>query len=306
MIKRIALLGGTGFVAKGIIAAASERSDIELIISSRSPEKVQAFLTEYKYQFEVITLKEVEHRQFDIIFNGAGVCDPKVIKDNPELLFKSHEDVDSLILSNLEKYPKTLFFNISSGAVYGEDFTEPAPKKLSYLIPEKLREISGSPTEMYAKTKLYFERKHRALSDYRIVDIRLFSLFHRHIDLESHYFMSQLLKANQERRVFLTSTSDLVKDYSHPSDLLELSLFLDKSEKMNQAFDLTSAAPVKKTKILEFFVAKYHLEVKYEQMSFSGTKLNYYSQSDELTKLGFKPFGTSLHCIEQEMEFITK
>lgn len=306
MIKRIALLGGTGFVAKGIIAAASKRKDIELTVSSRSPEKVVSFLKLYDYEFEAIALDQIESREFDIIINGAGVCDPKVIKENPELLFKSHEDVDALVLRNLEKYPKTLFFNISSGAIYGEDFTNPAPREIPYLVPDQLREITGSPLEMYAKTKIFFERKHRALSSYKIVDIRLFSLFHRHIDLDSHYFMSQLLKASSNKEVFVTSKQNLVKDYNHPEDLLELAIFLDNLGQVNKALDLTSAAAVKKMEILDFFVAKYHLEVEYKEMTFSGTKLNYYSLSDDLRQLGFSPSGTSLECIAREMEFITK
>jgi hypothetical protein len=41
-------------------------------------------------------------------------------------------------------------------------------------------------------------------------------------------------------------------------------------------------------------------------MSFNGTKLNYYSESDDLQRLGFTPTGTSLECIAREMEFLTK
>jgi nucleoside-diphosphate-sugar epimerase len=303
---RIALLGGTGYVARGVISAAKNRSDIELIICSRSLDKVKSFLKVHDYNFEVINLEAVENRDFDIILNGAGVCDPKVIKEKPELLFKSHEDVDDLILRNLKRNPTTLFFNISSGAIYGEDFMEPAPREISYTTPKELRDISGSPAEMYGKTKLFFEKKHRALGQFRIVDIRLFSLFHRHLDLDSHYFMSQLLKANLNQESFITSTQNLIKDYSHPLDLLELCLLLNKIEKINQSYDLSSAAPVKKSEILDFFVAKFHLDVQYQEMSYTGTKLKYYSNSDELERLGFIPFGTSLECIEREMEFITK
>ncbi|MFT6070592.1 MAG: nucleoside-diphosphate-sugar epimerase [Bacteriovoracaceae bacterium] len=306
MIKSIALLGGTGFVARGIIAAANDRKDIKLCVSSRSPSKVLSFLKENNYQCEVISLEEVETRNFDIIINGAGVCDPLIIKENPELLFKSHEDVDALVMRNLKSYPMTLFLNISSGAIYGEDFSKPAPKETPYEVPKLLRDIKGSPLDMYAMTKLFFERKHRELSQFKIVDIRLFSLFHRHIDLDSHYFMSQLLLANKKKETFLTSTENLVKDYSHPQDLIEIGLLLSKKEGINQGFDLTSALPVKKSEILDFFVAKYHLDVKYEQMSFNGTKLNYYSESDDLQRLGFTPTGTSLECIAREMEFLTK
>jgi nucleoside-diphosphate-sugar epimerase len=305
-MKRIALLGGTGFVARGIIAAANNRKDISISIASRNPDKVTSFLKLHNYKFEVISLKEIETREFDIILNGAGVCDPLVIKENPELLFKSHEDVDALILRNLDKYPQTLFFNISSGAVYGEDFTRPAPREIFYEVPLELREITGTPQEMYGKTKLFYERKHRSLKEFRIVDIRLFSLFHRHIDLNAHYFLSQMLKASIDKKVFVTSKQNLVKDYNHPEDLLELALFLNKLEKINKAFDLTSAAVAKKTEILDFFDAKYHLEVEYQEMSFSGTKLNYYSHSSDLGQLGFFPSGTSLECIAREMEFITK
>ncbi|MBK26351.1 MAG: hypothetical protein CME70_20295 [Halobacteriovorax sp.] len=305
MIPRICLIGATGFVGKGLICAAHKREDLKLTLSSRSTDQIQQFLNENDYDFDTIELNKIKSNQFDIIINAAGVCDPKVIQENPELLFKSHRDVDELIIENLRAFPKTLFFNLSSGAVYGADFLEPAPKAIDWNVPDSLEDISGDPASMYSKTKIFFEKKHRDLKDLNIVDVRLFSIFHRHLNIGAHYFLSQLIESLKNKEVFVTSTQNIVKDYVHPVDLLNLAIMLWEKGQINCALDLSSAAPVKKSEIIEYFEQKHQLKVEYKEMEFKGTKVNYYSTSKEALELGFSPLGTSLECIAKEMEHLS-
>ena len=96
------------------------------------------------------------------------------------------EYYDNLILDNLNKYQSTIYINISSGAVYGTDFKKPANSSFTTEI-----DVNNITTiEHYRIAKLNSEVKHRSLSDFKIIDLRIFGFFSRFIELEKDFLLS--------------------------------------------------------------------------------------------------------------------
>jgi len=162
--------------------------------------------------------------------------------------------------------------------------------------------------DSYGIVRIHAEAKHRAHSDLRIADLRVFSYFSRHINLTDGYFITDVLQAILKKQVLITDDSNMVRDYLHPDDLFSMILKCVQAGRINQAFDVGSAAPVSKQEILDYFVAEYGLkyerrEVR-ESASATGRKSNYYSRYDAAARIGYSARFCSMDTIRQEAEYI--
>ncbi|MFH1292382.1 MAG: NAD(P)-dependent oxidoreductase [bacterium] len=307
---KIAILGATSHIAKGLISVFLQRGDFDLHLYARSSEKISDFLTGLKKKSNDNFTIHDDYGNFlkihyDVIINCVGVGTLKKIQGDYTRYFMVTEKYDNLVIQNLcDVNPDTLYISFSSGAIYGSDFS--APFKENTINGLKINHID--PNNYYAISRLNAESKHRSFKDLNIVDLRIFSYFSRFADLEDGYFITELINAVSEKKVFKTDDTNIVRDYISPKDLFSMILKCIETKKINSAFDVFSAKPVEKKEILDYFSAEFNLKYEVDNtLSYTGAtgaKNIYYSTYDKAMKIGYKPEFSSLDVIKQESNYI--
>ncbi|WP_342547065.1 NAD(P)-dependent oxidoreductase [Paenibacillus sp. FSL P2-0089] len=299
--KTIAILGATGHIAKNLILGLAAAQEYELYLFSRSRERMALFLAENQLQerARLCEYNEFAHAaDYDVIINGVGIGDPQNLVQHPFQVFQITEQYDNLILDYLHKNPAAIYINLSSGAVYGSEFDQPATDgKWLKLDPNHL-----SAQEFYGITKLNMEAKHRSLSQHRIVDLRVFGIFSAFIDLNSRYLLTDIIHHLRKGEILHTSPDNIVRDYVHPEDLIQLIKLCMREEAGNEVYDVFSLNPAAKFEILDYFADHYGLRYEIEDNSsynsITGSKNNYYSLNHSATQIGYLPRYTSLQSIQ--------
>jgi nucleoside-diphosphate-sugar epimerase len=302
-IIKIALLGATSHIAKNLIMEFNNKQTNQLFLFARSPEKVIQFQKEYSEiaSLPVYTFKDFNDYHYDIIINCVGIGDPGKLFDEMDSIFAVTESFDQLIIDYLKHInEQALYISLSSGAAYNSSFDQPADE-LSY---SKVSINNLKPTDYYAVAKLNSEAKHRSLYKLNIVDLRIFGFFSRYIALDSKFLMTQIITSIRSKTRLLTSADNIIRDYVHPKDLINLIEMCIERKVINEVFDVYSLNPVVKFAILECFSEKYGLQYQVTDShtiaSATGNKLNYYSTNTKAESIGYKPLISSLDCLIEE------
>ena len=304
--KKIAILGATSHIAKGLIYAFSREERGALFLFARSPEAAAAFMDTHGSTRRPLirTFDDFSSGTYDVIINCVGIGEPQKLRENIGTIFRLTETFDNLILDYLTGHRDTLYINFSSGAAYGTDFSRPTDtdSRSTWNINRLTEE------EFYGIAKLHAEAKHRALKNYNIVDLRIFGYFSRFINLESRYLLTEIISCIRDRREFITGPDDIVRDYVHPQDLASLVVCCITKHALNDVFDVYSRTPVTKVQLLEYFKVTYNLRYRvnsdFQSSTATGVKNYYCSSNKKAEKLGYAPEFTSLECIAQESIFI--
>ena len=249
----IAILGGSSHIARAITPYLLE-SGAEVTLFARNPGKLAASHCRVIGDFA-----ELMNGKYDLLINCIGAGTPKELAGDYNRWFTVLEKFDNLALEYLQKVNRqTLYVMFSSGAVYGRKNLAPAEENSVWeLSPNKI-----AVPDYYALAKIYSEAKHRSLPDLRIADLRIFSFFSRHIELDSGYFMTDLVTAILEDKELTTSPGEMLRDYPHPADLSDLIIRCAGEEKINRAIDVASMKPLSKSDILKLFSEKFSLRYK--------------------------------------------
>lgn len=301
--KKIAILGATGHIAKSLINIFCEKDNYELFLFSRTPTKVEEFLKEYNKIHHVFHLVWFDAYDYDVVINCIGIGDPTEIKNGGIRIFEITEKYDNEVIEYLKTHPDTLYINLSSGAVYGNDF-EMSVNESTYSVLNINNLAIG---DFYSIAKLNSEAKHRALKDFNIVDLRVFGYFSRFIDLNYQYFMNDIIKSVRNNTVIETSLDNIYRDYVNPNDLFALVEICTDRERINDVFDVYSLRPVSKFEILEYFSKDYGLEYTVTNNNFlsvTGKKSNYYSDNKKAEKIGYMPKYMSIDTIKEETGYL--
>ena len=182
------------------------------------------------------------------------------------------------------------------------------PHLQKYTVPEDAFSLDIShvdPTDYYGLAKICAEKRHRSLSQLRIIDIRVFAYFSRFIDLNSRFLLTSLVDCALKKMTFLTHPKNIVRDYIHPFDLYAFINSLAKSSEQNMAVDIYSKSPVTKFELLAFFKEKYGLDYTIED-DFSvtnptGEKDEFYPHRRNDASFDYVPKYSSLEAIEAEL-----
>ena len=305
-MKKIAILGVTGYVGRSLLREFFlENKKHKLFLFSRSKEKLHTHIPEVpkKVEYSIHSYEEFHKEEYDVIINCTGVSSNPDTQKNPYELFKVAEDVDNLIIEYLYRHATALYINISSGVVYGNNFEKSVDEKSITTLPPGFSQ-GGEP---YAITKINAEAKHRALSMFNIVDIRVFGFFGSLVDTDSPFLMSEIVKSLRDKKVFITNKSNIIRDYVSAQDLLVFIKCIIKKGTMNDYFDIYSKKPISKFELLEALTKKYKLVYAVTKEKAIGRKIiaknAYFSKSKKATKiLDYKPERTSLQAILGELE----
>ena len=302
---RVALIGATSHIAKGLIACWSQHQDRELFLYARSPERVREFLNQLeKCQSEVFPIDAFSNNQCDVVVNCVGIGSPQKLKENLEDIFRITSSFDDMILDYLSGHPQTLYVNLSSGAVYGSDFSQPVGEQSQARFC--INDLESE--EFYGIAKLHAEARHRALPGLNIVDLRIFGYFSRYIDLNDKFLLSEILSCLKNKQLLVTSPVNIWRDFLHPHDLVSLIESCIAHCPLNTAYDAYSNKEVSKFEILDFFADAYGLQYKidesYQSMAVTGQKSCYYPTGRKAQGIGYAPTLTSIEGIKAEMSAI--
>ena len=294
---RTVIIGGTSHIARALTPFFREKGD-ELCLFARRPEALKDPGVRVESDFSRLAGLE-----YDLLINCIGAGTPNLIRKDPHLWFSVLEPFDNLALESLErKNPDALYVHFSSGAVYDRDAGAPVGEaSFKTIFPNRL-----TMEQWYPIVQLYAEAKHRSLPSLRILDLRIFSFFSRFIDLDSGYFMTELVKALVEKRPFATTRQEIVRDFPAPADLAALIRRAAELPKLNTAWDVRSAKSVSKSEILRAFAEKFSLRFEYADLRESSPNGNaeiYFSASRRAGEMtGAAPRFTSLETLLAESE----
>ena len=252
MSLKIAILGGTSHIARAITPYLL-KSGAEVTLFARTPAKLE----KAPCRVSTLGLQQLMAENFDIVINCIGAGTPKELAGDCSRWFSVLEEFDNMALKYLrEKNPAALYVLFSSGAVYGRKNNAPEENDSCWqLCPNRI-----TAADYYGIAKLYSEAKHRSYPALRIADLRIFSFFSRHIDLDSGYFMTDLITALLNGETFMTTPTDILRDYPHPADLADLILRCSNEVSINRAIDVASTAGISKFELLQLFEKEFSLK----------------------------------------------
>ncbi len=310
--SKIAILGSTSHIAKGIINNFLQGGEFSLHLYTRSPDKVLSFLGAIgKFPDKDCVIHGGYNgflkSSYDVVINCVGVGTLNKLSGDYTKYFTVTEEYDNLAIGYLcNKCPDALYISLSSGAVYGRDFSAPVEENTINSI--RVNHIAKE--DYYGIVRLNAEMKHRAFNGLRIVDLRLFSYFSRFINLTDGYFITEVLDCILNNKILITNNVNIVRDYVHPIDLFSIIRKCMDAGKINAAFDVNSSMPAEKKEILDYFSLKYGLQYEMNQslghVSATGSKIIYCSNYNKVLEIGYKPTFSSIDTIKEESEFILK
>ncbi len=308
MKQKIAILGATGYIGKSLLAEFfGDTAKVDLYLFSRSKSKLQNLA---KHIPQGVTLHHLPLDDFDkhtyhVVINCTGLGSPSSFKKEPQNIFSVTESIDIMVMNYITKKKKTKYINLSSGAVYGDNFTKPVDSTTKTILDINNLKIP----DYYSIAKINAEARHRAMSALHIVDLRIFAFFSRFADSKAGFLMSEIIDCVVNKKTFVTGPGDIVRDYISSHDLYLLIKLAIQVEHCNDSFDVYSKKPVSKFEMLTYLEKKYGLTYRIQGAQDPHVKLlkNVYCSKDTKAKrLGYQPSLSSLECIDEGLQFILK
>jgi len=301
---RIAILGATSQIAKDLALSFNDKHS--LVLYARRPAAVAQWLSQVNLQN--CTFRDVStfthNTRFDAILNFVGAGDPETIQRLGKRIFGITESYDQMVLDYLQEYPDCLYIFMSSGAVFGDNFSTPVNNQTRSIFP--INNIQ--PQHYYGLAKAQAEYRHR-MSDYNIVDLRIFNYFSRTANLQSQFMICGMLRSVLEGKEYVIDHTPITRDYVGPKDFYQMINVLLDQEKINTAVDLYSRLPISKDLLVETMKERYGLKVWVRNAPLhaaTGVKENYYSTNLEAYSLGYRPTLTSIQTITEEADELLK
>jgi len=306
---KIAVLGATSFIAQELIREwVTCQAKHEVHLYARDVSKVAEFIGKLDTSsvnagnFKLASFPN--EYSYDAVINFIGAGDPAKAKAMSASIMSVTERYDDLVLAYLGQHPDCKYIFLSSGAAYGNDFSQPATQDKPAIF-----NVNGDiSAEKYGLAKFITEIKHRCLPELSIIDVRVFNFFSRHQDLSARFFIADLLRAIELKQICQVNPEPMVRDYLHPADFKQIIECLLNAPKINLAVDCYSAGKIDKLSLLnelkEKFGLNFFLTEKTEIVAATGNKVNYYSKNTKLSEFGYKPQYTSLEGILVEVNAI--
>lgn len=303
---RIAILGATSQIAKDLILSLSPQADHQLVLYARRPQAVSQWLASVglvgRYvvsDFAAFSVNE----HFDAILNFIGIGNPAQAAAMGASIFDVTLKYDEMALNFVRKNPDCRYIFMSSGAAYGSSFDDPVNEKTKAVVAIN----NLQPQDWYGVAKLYAECRHRALSNYPIVDVRFFNYFSSTQDINDRFLVTDALRAAKEGLKFKTSSENIVRDYMGPEEVHSLICSILNTEPVNVAIDSYTKKAVNKFQMLDALSEKFGLVYEVDDgtmlLNATGAKTKYFSENHIADDaFGYVPQRSALEVVLHEAE----
>jgi nucleoside-diphosphate-sugar epimerase len=279
----IAVLGATGYVGGSIGRLLADEGqpvamfarDLKRLADQPWPPGV-----------ELRDLAAFNAGEFSLVINAIGAGDPSRVSAMGADILDVTAVWDQRVLESMG--PQTRYVFLSSGAVYGTQFDHPVSADSEISLPVNF--LARVPP--YILAKLQAEMRHRLARSRAILDLRIFGYADPSIDLDGSFFLAKLARCIRDRKVFVTSSEDMVRDYSGAQELRSLIGGWEAGGAPNCPLDLYTTSPASKRDLLKLFMARYDLKIDYVADTGSnptGTKRFYASTYRAAADFGFRP-----------------
>lgn len=300
-----------------IVGASSAIAQDFLRVTNRSVSGHSFHLYSRKFEFldelKLSNLQVITHNfddfktadECDVILNFIGLGSPSRVARESSRLEELDLEVDLACIRLLELNPEATYIYMSSGASYGSDFSSPAIDENE--LPQKSK--FDLPRDTYGWVKRSTEARHRALPQYKIINIRIFGYASRNMDLDAGFLLSDLAKSLVTGNTVRISTEVAYRDFINPGFFHEDINFCLEKNIPNTSIDLTSSAPLGKGELVDALARIFGLKVKREELpshSDSTSKRNYFSLSKRLRDFGFTNTYSAIDMVLEEFQAINK
>jgi nucleoside-diphosphate-sugar epimerase len=305
----IAIVGASSQIAKDLICSFAAAGRMGLLLYVRNLDITKAWVAQHNLETfcTVHGYEAYGATAHDVVINFVGVGDPRRAAELGASIFEITACFDDMVLRDLARNSGRRYLFLSSGAVYGNTFAEPVTASTQAVIA--INNIQRQ--DYYATAKLLAEVRHRARPDLAIIDLRVFNMFSRTQDIESRFFITDIVRAIRDTRTLQTTGDYMVRDFMHPDDFHQLVECLLAEPPANCAVDCYSREPIDKPTLLQTMAE--HFGLCYEVVGYTsvlvnatGAKPNYYSLNRKAAEFGYQPSWTSLECILAETSAILK
>lgn len=299
---KIGILGANSEIAKDLIINLLNKSNHELFLYVREVEKLRNYFVKNNLnkQYKILDILNFNEKiKLDCIINFIGAGSPNKIKKLGSEILKISDFFDSKVINYIEKNNQCLYIFISSGAVFGLNYSTPVKNNKKTIIN------IGEAIDWYGLSKIYAEAKHRGCSQNRIVDIRIFNYFSHTQATDNNFLINDIYRSIVNSKKLYTSGINIKRDYLNPEDFYSLIIAVLKLNS-NTSYDAYSKAPIDKFSLLNFCKEKYGLEyeIEVENPNYMSNRVNYYSKNHEAHKIGYRPLYDSMGGIERELEYM--
>lgn len=305
---KIAVLGATSQIAQDLLRQWKKNNkNYDLALYSRRADVVSEFMNEIAWEqpFVSLLIADFQHTEesFDAIINFIGHGKPGSIVASATEIMKVTAHYDDIVMRYLYSHHDCKYLFLSSGSVYGSIFDQPVSNDSTACVP--INNITSR--NAYSIAKLYAEAKHRLNNTNTIIDIRVFNIFSRYQNLNSGFFITDIVRAIRDNTILNVSPDHMVRDFLHPDDFFRLiDVLLGLKVKTNTSVDCYSKEPVDKITLLEYCSTMYGLMWRYDKeyvvINSTGGKSNYYSKNKKAEHFGYHPLFSSLDTISTEID----
>jgi nucleoside-diphosphate-sugar epimerase len=302
---KIAILGATSQIAKDLIQSFSDEH--ELYLFSRKVGDVNLWMLEnYLTKFTSQAYSEFKNlRDIDVILNFVGAGSPEKVISLGEQIFEITETYDKLALDYISKNRDCKYIFISSGAVFGDNFSTPADIDKQSVFPIN----NLQPKHYYGYAKAMAEIRHR-ITDRNIFDLRVFNYISANINITYRFMITDMIRAIKDKTPYKVDRTPIVRDYVGPLDFYQMINILISADKFNTAVDIYSRQPITKDSLLTAMATRYGLEYvtigTQAGLPATGVKENYFTTNTGAYVLGYRPTLSSLENIYLAVDKILK
>lgn len=300
----IVVLGATSRIAMDFVATAAPVG-VHFRLHARRPAAVAGFLADHAlpttWNAGDLDAVPVIEGPIGGIINCVGVGDPAKARDMGAGIFDATARSDASALALLDRHRDAPYIFLSSGAVYGTGFAEPAGADTPACVPVNCL----GPTAFYTVAKLHAEAVHRSMPARRIIDLRIFNYISRALNPNARFLVTDVIRAVRDGTVFETVDEPMMRDFIGPVDLRNLLLAcLAAPSGFNGPVDAYSRAPIGKAALLALMAARFGLRYRWIERSVAidatGSKPNYFSTFRVAEQLGFTPRFSSTEAVAAE------